>query len=255
MFNEFIAFKTILSKEVKRFIRIWVQTLLPPIITMSLYFMIFGHLIGPRIGDMHGFPYMQYITPGLIMLPVINNAYGNVVGSFYGARFQRSVEELLVSPTSNFTILMGYVSGGILRGIIVALLVTLVASFFTHIHVYSYVVTISVVILSSTLFALAGFTNALFARNFDDITIIPTFVLTPLTYLGGVFYSIQLLPQWGQTLSIGNPILHMVNAFRYGFLGVADVSIAAAFAIIVAFIIILFSVNLMLLNKGIGIRT
>lgn len=249
-----IAFKTIINKEVTRFMRIWIQTLVPPIITTALYFVIFGQLIGSRIGEMHGFPYMQYITPGLIMMSVITNAYANVVGSFYGMRFNKSVEELLVSPVLNSVILLGFVAGGVLRGLLTGLIVTGVALFFTKINVEHWLIMLVIAILSATLFALAGFLNAVYARNFDDITIIPTFVLTPLTYLGGIFYSIDMLPQLWQNVSLANPILYMINAFRFGVLGVSDVPLSAAFGIILVFIVLLFAVNLRLLRKGTGIK-
>ncbi len=249
-----VAFKTLLAKEINRFLRIWVQTVLPPVITMSLYFVIFGNLIGRRVGPMGGFSYMEYIAPGLIMMAVITNSYSNVVSSFFGAKFQRHVEELLVAPIPNYLILLGFMAGGMTRGLIVGALVTVVALFFTHLGVHHAFITVSVVILTSALFSLAGFVNAMFAKSFDDISIVPTFVLTPLTYLGGVFYSISLLPDFWQYASRINPILYMVNAFRYGILGVSDINIAVAFTLIVAFIVALFSLSLYLLNRGVGIR-
>ena len=224
-----VAFKTIVRKEVIRVLRIWIQTIVPPAITMTLYFIIFGNLIGRRIGTMDGYNYMQYIAPGLIMMSVITNSYGNVVSSFFGAKFGRHVEEMLVAPMSNATIIMGHVAGGVLRGMLVGLLVTIIALFFTELDVQHPFITISIVLLSSIVFALAGFINAVFAKKFDDISIVPTFVLTPLTYLGGVFYSISLLPEFWQQVSLANPILYMVNGFRYGFLGESDISIGMAY--------------------------
>ncbi|MDH4110519.1 MAG: ABC transporter permease [Gammaproteobacteria bacterium] len=250
----FVALKTIVRKEVVRVLRIWVQTIFPPAITMTLYFIIFGNLIGRRIGDMGGYDYMQYIAPGLIMMSVITNSYGNVVSSFFGAKFGRHIEEMLVSPMSNATIILGHVAGGLIRGLLVGALVTVVALAFTRVEVRHPLITLSMVLLSSTVFALAGFINAIFAKKFDDISIIPTFVLTPLTYLGGVFYSISLLPEFWQRLSLANPILYMVNAFRYGVLGTSDISIATAYAIVLLFVVVLFAVSLALLNRGIGIR-
>ena len=250
----FVALKTIVRKEVVRVLRIWVQTIFPPAITMTLYFIIFGSLIGRRIGDMGGYDYMQYIAPGLIMMSVITNSYGNVVSSFFGAKFGRHIEEMLVSPMSNATIILGHVAGGLIRGLLVGALVTVVALAFTRVEVRHPLITLSMVLLSSTVFALAGFINAIFAKKFDDISIIPTFVLTPLTYLGGVFYSISLLPEFWQRLSLANPILYMVNAFRYGVLGTSDISIATAYAIVLLFVVVLFAVSLALLNRGIGIR-
>ena len=249
-----VAFKTIVRKEVIRVVRIWVQTIVPPAITMTLYFIIFGNLIGRRIGVMDGFDYMQYIAPGLIMMSVITNSYGNVVSSFFGAKFGKHVEEMLVSPMSNATIIIGHVAGGVMRGLMVGGLVTMIALGFTDLSVAHPFITFSMVILASTVFALLGFVNAVFAKKFDDISIIPTFVLTPLTYLGGVFYSISLLPEFWQKVSLGNPILYMVNAFRYGILGVSDISISWAYLITGVFVVGLFLLNLGLLNRGVGIR-
>jgi len=249
-----VALKTIVRKEVLRVARIWVQTIVPPTITMTLYFIIFGNLIGKRIGVMGGFDYMQYIAPGLIMMSVITNSYGNVVSSFFGAKFGGHVEEMLVSPMSNATIIVGHVAGGVIRGLMVGFLVTLIALGFTSLSIANPFITFSMVILASTVFALLGFTNAIFAKKFDDISIIPTFVLTPLTYLGGVFYSIALLPEFWQKVSLGNPILYMVNAFRYGILGTSDISISYAYMIVMFFMIGLFLLNLILLNRGAGVR-
>ena len=249
-----VAVKTLIRKEVTRVMRIWVQTIVPPAITMTLYFIIFGNLIGRRIGSMEGFDYMQYIAPGLIMMSVITNSYGNVVSSFFGAKFGRHLEEMLVSPMSSSAIVIGHVAGGVLRGLAVGTMVTIIALFFTKLEVQHPFVTVSVVLLSSTVFALAGFINALFAKKFDDIAIVPTFILTPLTYLGGVFYSISLLPEFWQTVSKANPILYMVNAFRYGILGTSDISIGHAYAIVIVFVVLLFSACIYLMNRGIGIR-
>jgi len=250
-----IAFNTIVIKEVSRFTRIWVQTILPPAISTTLYFVIFGNLIGSRIGTMGGFSYIDYIAPGIIMMAVINNSYANVVSSFFSAKFQRHIEEMLVAPIPNFIILAGYITGGVTRGMMVGIVVTLVTLCFTELRVNNLFITFSVVLMTSTLFSLGGLINAIFADKFDDISIIPTFVLTPLIYLGGVFYSIELLPEFWQTVSAFNPILYMVNAFRYGLLGVSDISITMAFIIITLFIISLFTVALYLLSKGIGIKT
>ncbi len=249
-----IAIKTLVRKEMIRVMRIWVQTIVPPAITMTLYFIIFGNLIGRRIGTMDGFDYMQYIAPGLIMMSVITNSYGNVVSSFFGAKFGRHLEEMLVSPMSNAAIIIGHVAGGVLRGLLVGILVTVIALFFTRLQLQHPLLTISIVLLSSTVFALAGFINAIFAKKFDDISIIPTFVLTPLTYLGGVFYSISLLPEFWQAASKANPILYMVNAFRYGVLGTSDISIVHAYVILIGFVLLLFSACLFLMNRGVGIR-
>ncbi|MBK6508209.1 MAG: ABC transporter permease [Haliea sp.] len=254
MREQYIAFLTILRKEIKRYLRIWTQTLLPSAITMSLYFVIFGSLIGSRIGDMGGFTYMQFVVPGLIMMAIVTNSYSNVVSSFYGSKFGRSVEELLVSPVSNFVILMGYVVGGVTRGLLVAVVVTIVSLFFTHLHIHSYFVVVAVVLLTSTLFALAGFINAVYANSFDDISIVPTFILTPLIYLGGVFYSMDLLSPFWASVSKLNPLVYVVNAFRYGVLGVSDVSLPFAFGMITVFTAIAFGYSMHLLNSGKRLR-
>ncbi|MDX1757325.1 MAG: ABC transporter permease [Marinobacter sp.] len=249
-----VAFSTIVVREVRRFTRIWAQTLLPPAVTMTLYFIIFGNLIGSRIGEMGGFDYMSYIVPGLIMMAVITNSYANVVSSFFSMKFQRSIEELLVSPVPNWVILAGYVAGGMARGLSIGVIVTLLSLAFTQLQVHHLPVMVLTVILTSALFALGGFINAMLATKFDDISIVPTFVLTPLTYLGGVFYSIQLLPEFWQAVSLANPILYMVNAFRYGILGVSDVNIGVALAMILMFIAVLSAVALLMLRRGKGIR-
>ncbi len=249
-----IAFITILMKEIRRFMRIWTQTLLPPAITMTLYFIIFGSLIGSRIGEMSGISYMAFITPGLIMMSVINNAYSNVSSSFFSNKFQRSVEELLVAPLPNSVILAGFVLGGVARGLITGLIVTLVALFFTDILIFNFWILSSVVFLSSVLFSLAGFINALYATKFDDVSIVPTFLLTPLSYLGGVFFSTALLPEGWRIVSEFNPILYMVNGFRYGMLGVSDVSLTACYVILISIIVALFLLSMKLLNSGKGIR-
>lgn len=252
--EQYVAFRTILRKEIRRFIRIWPQTLLPSAITMSLYFVIFGSLIGSRIGEMGGFSYMEFVVPGLIMMAIVTNSYSNVVSSFFGSKFNHSVEELLVSPVPNYVILMGYVVGGVIRGLLVALIVTAVSLFFTQLHIHSFVVVVAGVVLTSVLFALAGFINAVFANSFDDISIIPTFVLTPLIYLGGVFYSLELLPDFWSAVSKLNPLVYVVNAFRYGVLGVADVSVGFAFAMLGGFTVVAFTYCMYLLNSGTRLR-
>jgi len=253
--NNSIALKSILTKEIQRFMRIWVQTLVPPAITISLYFVIFGSLIGSRIGEMGGFDYMSFIVPGLIMMSVITNSYSNVASSFFSAKWQRNVEEMLVAPVPNWVIVAGYVGGGMCRGILVGLIVTLVSLLFVDIQLHNIWVIMATVILTSATFALGGLINAIFAGSFDDISIIPTFILTPLTYLGGVFYSISLLPEFWQGVSQANPIVYMVNAFRYGFLGISDVSLVTAFAVISFFIVTLFTIAMVLISKGIGLRS
>lgn len=253
--QQWIAIKSILWKEILRFSRIWVQTILPPMITTALYFVIFGRLIGSQVSDISGYHYMNYIAPGLILMNVITNSYGNVVASFYSAKFQRSIEEMLVSPLPNYLIMIGFVGGGLARGMAVGVAVTVVSLFFTIIPVHNLWVAVSVLMLTSVLFALGGLINAIYATSFDDITIIPTFVLTPLTYLGGVFYTVTMLPPFWQSLSLANPILYMVNAFRYGLLGVSDVHLGVAYLAIIGFIVGLYWFALSLLNRGYGIRT
>ena len=249
-----IALKTIVTKEIFRFIRIWPQTLLPPAITTALYFLIFGKLIGARIGDVNGSSYMDYIVPGIILMSVISQSYANVVSSFYSTKFQRNIEELLVAPVPNWVILAGYVSGGVIRGLLVGMVVTLISLIFADIVVNNVLITLSMALLTATLFALAGFINAILAESFDDISIIPNFVLTPLSYLGGVFYSVGMLPAIWQTISKVNPILYMINAFRYGLIGISDVNIELAYLITVGAILCLTFMNLLLLHKGIGIK-
>ncbi|ASK33537.1 ABC transporter permease [Alcanivorax sp. N3-2A] len=252
--QQWIAFLTIVIKEVRRFVRIWPQTLLPPAITMTLYFVIFGNLVGSRIGDMGGFDYMQYIVPGLIMMSVIQNSYGNVVSSFFSTKFQHSIEEMLVSPMPSHVILTGYIVGGMTRGIMVGVIVSILSLFFTHLTMQHVWITVATVIMTSALFSLGGFINAIFANNFDDVSIIPNFVLTPLTYLGGVFYSLDLLSDFWRTLTLVNPIVYMVNAFRYGILGVSDVNVYASLGAIFAFTTVFYLLALWLLQRGTGIR-
>lgn len=248
------AYNTIVIKEILRFSRIWLQTIVPPAITTTLYFIIFGRLIGSQLGKIDNYTYMDYIVPGLIIMSIITNSYANVVSSFYGTKFHHHIEELLVSPVSNLTIIAGYVSGGVARGMVVGLVVTLVSLVFTTITVDSYVITIAIAILTAVLFSLAGLINAIFANSFDDISIVPTFVLTPLTYLGGVFYSIDMLPSFWQNVSLFNPVLYMVNGFRMGMLGVSDASLTSAILIILGFILLLGIISLWLLHRGIGIK-
>jgi ABC-2 type transport system permease protein len=250
-----IALHTLVRREVVRIMRIWTQTLIPPAITMTLYFVIFGKLIGGRIGEMHGFTYMQYIVPGLVMMSIITNSYGNISSSFFGAKFSRAVEEMLVSPMPNWVILLGYVIGAVLRGLIVGILVLCIALFFTDLHVAHPLITLGSVLMGATVFSLAGFVNAVYAKKFDDIALVPTFVLTPLTYLGGVFYSVDLLSQPWRSISMANPILYMVNAFRFGVLGVSDVNIYVAFGVMSLFVLGLGALGLYLLRKGVGLRS
>ena len=250
-----IALLTIVRREVARIMRIWGQTLVPPAITMTLYFLIFGGLIGSRVGEMGGYSYMQFIVPGLVMMSVIQNSYGNISSSFFGAKFGRHVEELLVSPMPNWVILWGYVSGAVLRGLMVGVIVLIIAMFFTPVRIPHPLVTLTTVLLGATIFSLAGFINAVYAKKFDDVAIVPTFILTPLTYLGGVFYSVKLLPTWAEAATHANPIFYMVNAFRYGLLGSSDVPLWVAYALMIGFVVVLTAVALWLLRRGVGMRS
>jgi ABC-2 type transport system permease protein len=249
-----VGFKTIVMREYGRIIRIWGQTIVPPAVTATLYFVIFGSLIGRRVGAMGGFDYMQYIAPGLIMMSVITNSYANVVSSFFGAKFGKHLEELLVSPLPSWLIVAGYAVGGVVRGMLVALAVTTVALFFTHLHVHHAVIIFAAILLTSLSFALGGLLNGLYAKNFDQVNFIPVFILTPLTYFGGVFYSISLLPSWALKLSYANPILYMVNAFRYGFLGTSDIDVGVAFTLMAVAVVALFTTAVLLMNRGTGTR-
>jgi len=250
-----IALTTIVIREVLRFVRIWPQTLMPPVVVTSLYFVIFGNLIGSRIGRMDGFGYNEFIMPGLVMMAVITNAYSNVVTSFYSSKFHRNIEEMLISPMPNYVILLGYVIGGVARGLMVGALVMIVALFFTDLRVEHPWITVTILLLTAALFSVAGFINAIFAKSFDDISIVPTFVLAPLTYLGGVFYSIDILSPFWRQVSFGNPILYMVNGFRYGILGVSDIDILPTMALILFLLLLMFGVALRLLERGTGIRS
>lgn len=251
-----VALYTITRREIMRVVRIWSQTLIPPVITMTLYFVIFGKLVGSRIGTIeHGFTYIQYLAPGLVMMSIINNSYANISSSFFGAKFQRSVEEMLVSPMPNWVILLGYVAGSVARGLVVGALVLGVALFFTALHITHPLVMLVSVILGATIFALAGFVNAIYAKKFDDIALVPTFVLTPLTYLGGVFYSVNMLKEPWQAISRANPILYMVNTFRYGVIGVSDVDVVTGLVVMLGFVIGLSIIALQLLKRGVGLRS
>ncbi|ACT05898.1 ABC-2 type transporter [Dickeya chrysanthemi Ech1591] len=250
-----VALQSIWIKEVNRFARIWIQTLVPPVITMSLYFIIFGNLIGNRIGEMAGFTYMQFIVPGLIMMSVITNAYANVASSFFSAKFQRNIEELLVAPVPTHIIIAGYVGGGVARGICVGVLVTAVSLFFVPLQVHAWWMVVLTLLLTAMLFSLAGLVNAVFAKTFDDISLIPTFVLTPLTYLGGVFYSLSLLSPFWQTVSKLNPIVYMISGFRFGFLGIHDVPLPLTLMVLLAFIVAFYGLSWWLIERGRGLRS
>ena len=250
-----IAFKTLVVKEIRRFMRIWIQTIVPPAVSAVLYMTIFGTLIGTRIGEMDGHPYINFVVPGIIMMSIITNSYSNAVSSFFGAKFQNSIEEMLIAPIHNWVILAGFVVGGVCRGLAVGALVAAVSMFYTRITIENPLITIMVVVLTSTLFAIGGVINSVYAKSFDDISIIPNFVLTPLTYLGGIFYSVKLLPDFWYGVSLLNPVLYMINGFRYGILGSSDFPIWWSFFIIVVFIIVLAAIALHLMNKGVGIKS
>jgi len=254
MQRNWISFTSIARKEMIRIFRIWVQTLVPPVITMTLYFIIFGSFIGTHLGDIAGYDYMAFIAPGLIMMAIITNSYSNTVSSFFSTKFQRNIEELLVSPTPDWVMVLGYVSGGMTRGLCVGMLVSLVSLVFVRLPLFSVAFIALFALLTSFVFSLAGMINGIFANKFDDISIIPTFVITPLTYLGGVFYSISLLPDFWQTLSKANPVVYMISGFRYGFLGISDINVWMGLAMLVLFSVVLFLLTLYLLKKGIGIR-
>ena len=253
--EKLIALRTLFSKEILRFARIWIQTILPSVITVALYFLIFGNLIGSQLNDVKGYRYIDYIVPGMIMMSMITNSYANVVASFYSSKFQKHIEEMLVSPMPNYIIIWGFVSGGIARGLTIGIAVTFTATFFSELQFQNIALLVLVTLLTCTLFSLAGFINAIFANSFDDISLIPTFVLTPLTYLGGIFYSIDMLPDLWRSVSFANPILYMVDTFRGSMLGVHDINIYISLSIILAFVITLYITAVTLLNKGIGIRS
>ncbi|EOI06952.1 ABC transporter permease [Enterococcus moraviensis ATCC BAA-383] len=251
----FTALRSLAVKETNRYLRIWVQTLVPPVITTSLYFVIFGNLIGGRIGQMDGFSYMEFIVPGLIMMSVITSSYANVSSSFFSQKFQKNIEELLVAPVPTHIIIWGFVFGGLGRSVLVGTLVTMISLFFVPLHVYSWSIVIITLLMTAILFSLAGLLNGIFAQSFDDVSIVPTFVLQPLTYLGGVFYAISMLPPIWQTISKINPIVYMISGFRYGFLGTIDVPILFSMVILILFISVLYAVCWYLIDRGRGLRS
>ena len=255
MKRNMISLVSIARKEMLRIFRIWIQTLVPPVVTISLYFVIFGGFIGSQLGDIGGYDYMAFIAPGLIMMSIITNSYSNTVSSFFSTKFQRNIEELLVSPTPNWVMVLGYISGGMTRGICVGSLVSIVSLIFVRLPLFNVPFIVLFALLTSFVFSLAGMINGIFAKKFDDISIIPTFVITPLTYLGGVFYSISLLPEFWQNISRANPVVYMIGGFRYGFLGISDINVWAGLGMLVLFSVLLFAITLYLLKKGIGVRT
>ncbi len=249
-----ISYKTMLRREWVRIMRIWSQTLLPSVVTSALYFVVFGAFIGSQIAPIDGFSYMQFIVPGLVMMAVITNSYSNVVSTFYFAKWARNIDEILVSPTPDWVVILGFVSGGVIRGVLTGFLVLLVSLFFTHLAVYNIAVIFASLILTSVVFSLGGLINGIYAKGFDGISIVPTFVLTPLTYLGGIFFSISLFPPFWQTVSLFNPILYMVNAFRYGFLGITDVPLWICFTVLIGFTVLFAGVAWYLFKKGVGLK-
>lgn len=253
-YPSFIAFQTLFRKEIFRFMRIWSQTLIPPAVTMSLYFIIFGKFIGSQVQDIHGYSYIQYIVPGLVMMSIMTNAYANTASSFFITKFNKSIEEMLVSPMSSLITLLGFMLGGSVRGMFVGTIVMLISFLFTSIPIYHISIVLLMSILAAMVFSLGGLINGIYAKRFDDISFIPTFVLTPLTYLGGVFYSINQLPPLWRTLSFFNPILDMVDTFRYGLLGISDLNIYLGFSLVGILFIVMFFWAWALLHKGIGIK-
>ncbi len=249
-----IAYYTMLRAEFVRIIRIWSQTLLPPIVTTTLYFVVFGKFIGSQLAPIDGFEYIQFIVPGLIMMAIITSSYMNTVSTFYFAKWTRTLDEILVSPMPNWTVVVGFVSGGVLRGLLVGILVLIVSLFFTHLAVFNVVVLILAAVLTSVLFSLGGLINGVFAKGFDGISIVPTFVLTPLTYLGGIFYSIDQFSPFWQQVSMFNPILYMINAFRYGFLGISDINIWVCFGVLLGMLALFVGIILYLFRQGIGVK-
>lgn len=248
------SYYTFIRKETVRIIRIWSQTLLPPVVTTSLYFVVFGTFIGSQLQPIDGYSYIQFIVPGLIMMSVITSSYMNTVSTFYFAKWTKNLEEVLVSPTPDWIVILGFVTGGVIRGLLVGTLVLIVSLLFTHLTIVNIAVLLSALILTSVLFSFAGLINGMYAKGFDGISIVPTFVLTPLTYLGGIFFSIEQFPPFWQTVSLFNPILYMVNAFRYGFLGITDVSLQICFAVLVGFTAFFIIVTIYLFKKGIGMK-
>lgn len=249
-----IAYQTLIIKELVRCFRIWPQTLVPPAITMTLYFLIFGRLVGSQISAVQGFTYMQYIVPGLIMMSVITNSYIHSSSSFFSMKFQRNIEEVLVSPTPNIIILLGFVTGAVARALIVAVIVMCIALLFTHLNVHHYALMFFIVLLTSFFFATAGVINGIFARNFDDVSWVPSFILTPLTYLGGVFFSIAMLPPVWQKVALLNPILYIVDLFRYSILGIRDIHIVGELFILLLLTIFIFCYALHLIRKSPRLR-
>lgn len=256
-FGLWISFYTMLRKDIVRMFRIWIQTFLPSVITSVLYFLIFGTLLGSKIGTMQGVPYMTFVVSGLVMLAIVTTSYANTSFTFFTSKFfARSIDEILVSPTPPWLVIAGFVGGGIVRGVLVGTLVLLVSLFFTGLHLatHSVFIILGYAILTALIFSLAGLVNGVYAKSIDGINIIPTFVLTPLVYLGGVFYSVHVLPGWWQAITYGNPLFYLVNGFRYGFLGITDVSLYLSTGILIGTAIVLVAINWYLIRKGLGLK-
>ena len=253
--KQLISFYTILRKGVVRIIRIWSQTLLPSVVTSVLYFAVFGSILGSRIGELNGVPYILFVVPGLVMLAVITNSYMDVATTFFVSKFfSRNIDEILVSPTPPSVIIAGFIASGVVRGMLVGGLVLIVSLFFALPSVAHPLVVLLFLFLSSLIFALGGLINGIYAKSFDGISIVPTFVLTPLVYLGGVFYSIHSLPPLWQTVSLWNPIFYIINGFRYGFLGTSDVSLLTCVFVLLALMLALLGANVYFLRKGLGLK-
>lgn len=254
-YQTFISFYTIVRKDVLRMFRIWAQTFLPSVVTSSLYFLVFGAFLGSKIGTVQGVPYVMFVVPGLVMLAVVTNAYANTSSVMFSSKFfGRNIDEILVSPTPPWVLVAGYVTGGVIRGVLIGFFVLLVSLFFTHLTVYNIFVVLMFLILTSLVFALAGLVNGIYAKSIDGINIVPTFVLTPLVYLGGVFYSAQVLPGFWGTLTKLDPVFYIINGFRYGFLGISDVSIYFSVGLLLTFVAVLLGVAWYLVKIGLGLR-
>jgi ABC-2 type transport system permease protein len=251
------SYYTMLRKDVVRIFRIWAQTFLPSVITSALYFLIFGTVLGSRIGQMHGVDYISFVVPGLVMLAVVTNAYANTSFTFFQSKFfVRSIDEILVSPTPPWVMIAGFISGGVVRGLMVGTIVLLVSVFFTHLHlaVANVLLILLFGFLTAFVFSLAGLVNGIYAKSIDAINIVPTFVLQPLVYLGGVFYSVSALPQIAQYVTYVNPLFYLVNGFRYGFLGISDISLSLSLAVLVGLIAVLSGINWYLIKTGLGLK-
>ena len=255
--QKWTSFYTMIRKDVVRMFRIWVQTFLPSVVTSSLYFLVFGTVLGSQIGDMKGVDYMTFVVPGLVMLAIVTTSYANTSFTFFSSKFfMRSIDEILVSPTPPWVMIAGFVGGGVVRGTIVGSLVLLVSVFFTGLTltIHNLAIILMFAVLTSLVFALAGLVNGIYAKSIDGINIVPTFVLTPLVYLGGIFYSVDALPGWWQTITYMNPLFYIINGFRYGFLGVTDVAVTTSVVILLALVATLVALNWYFIRTGMGLK-